>query len=74
MDGKRKFPYYSEVQSFNVKRQGVEGAAYAGREYVEPRVFEQPSLHVDNYGEERVRAIGFFKLRMLQGIIGGPDL
>lgn len=49
---KRKFPYYSEVQSFNVKRQGVEGDVDPGREYVEPRVFEQPQL--DNYGEPRV--------------------
>lgn len=50
--GKRKA--YDEPQGFQVKRQGT-GAERAGYERSEPKIFEQPNLEYDYYGELRVR-------------------
>ncbi len=48
MDGygqKRKFPYHSEVQGFQVKQSRPE--QNPGTEYQDPRVFQQPSYDFD---------------------------
>lgn len=61
---KRKFPYYSEVQSFNVKRQGLDsGDVNPGQAHADTRIFQQPNLF-DNYGELRVNPLQKQQMRI----------
>lgn len=47
---KRKFPYHSQVQGFQLKRQGPDVGADVGRERHDPKVYQQPSLAYEDSG------------------------
>ncbi len=42
---KRAFPYFSEVESIQLKRGRLAQGVHPGRQSADPKVFEQPSLH-----------------------------
>lgn len=47
MEGKRKFPYYSAVESFEVKKAATAGSQYH-EEHGQPRVFQQRLWNEDD--------------------------